>query len=57
MYQIVNREKPLALYVFSNKKNLFELFKSNTSSGSFAFNEVLMQISCKIFVLFSNKIC
>jgi len=42
---INEREKPLALYVFANRNSLYEEFKLATSSGSFAYNEVLMQIS------------
>lgn len=42
---INEREKPLALYVFASKTTLFDDFKFNTTSGSYAFNEVLMQIS------------
>lgn len=36
--------KPLALYVFSGKTKDYEAFKNYTSSGSMAFNEVIMQI-------------
>ena len=43
------REKPLALYVFTNSTSVFEEFKEKTSSGSFGLNEVLMQISCNNF--------
>lgn len=42
---INEREKPLALYVFTNDSNVFEAFKQKTSSGSIALNETLMQIS------------
>lgn len=42
---INNGEKPLALYVFASKTSIFDEFKMSTTSGSFAFNEVLMQIS------------
>jgi hypothetical protein len=45
---INQREKPLALYVFSNDNNVNEEFKERTSSGSLGFNEVLMQISCNL---------
>lgn len=40
---INQRSKPLALYVFSKYDKHFEDFKNKTSSGSMAFNEVLMQ--------------
>lgn len=45
---INEREKPLALYLFTNNLSVFEEFKNRTSSGSFGLNEVLMQISCNI---------
>ncbi|XP_060079334.1 aldehyde dehydrogenase family 3 member A2-like isoform X2 [Ylistrum balloti] len=40
---INNREKPLAMYVFSNNKETVENFANNTSSGSLCVNDVLMQ--------------
>ncbi len=40
------REKPLALYIFTNNNSVYEEFENNTSSGSVGLNEVLMQISC-----------
>jgi len=40
---INQKQKPLALYVFSKDDKHFEEFKNKTSSGSMAFNEVLMQ--------------
>lgn len=42
---INDREKPLALYVFASSSSLYELFRDQTTSGSFGFNEVMMQIS------------
>lgn len=42
---INEREKPLALYVFASKTSVYDEFRLNTTSGSYAFNEVLMQIS------------
>ncbi len=38
------REKPLALYVFAGNDKVYEEFKDKTSSGSFGFNECLMQV-------------
>ncbi|CAG9763869.1 unnamed protein product [Ceutorhynchus assimilis] len=38
------REKPLALYVFSNRKADVELLLKNTSSGSVCVNDVIMQL-------------
>ena len=46
---INKREKPLALYVFSTDNSVVQDFRLKTSSGSFAVNEVLMQISCKYY--------
>ncbi|XP_044253617.1 aldehyde dehydrogenase, dimeric NADP-preferring-like [Tribolium madens] len=40
-------EKPLALYVFSNKKTDIDLFIKNTSSGGVCINDTLMQFSCE----------
>ena len=48
---INHREKPLALYVFSNDNSVNEEFINKTSSGSIGINEVLMQISCKFIYL------
>ncbi len=52
---INQREKPLALYVFSNDTNIVEEFKEQTSSGSLGVNEVLMQISCIFFYFYINN--
>ncbi|XP_021342593.1 aldehyde dehydrogenase, dimeric NADP-preferring-like isoform X2 [Mizuhopecten yessoensis] len=40
---INSREKPLAMYVFSNDKDTVANFADNTSSGSLCVNDVLMQ--------------
>lgn len=40
---INNREKPLAMYVFSNDRETVDNFTNNTSSGSLCVNDVLMQ--------------
>ncbi|CAH0564123.1 unnamed protein product [Brassicogethes aeneus] len=46
--QFVNsREKPLALYCFSNDKQIIDLFLNNTSSGNFLANDVVMHFSCE----------
>jgi len=37
------REKPLAMYIFSNNKNTIDNFTRNTSSGSLLVNDTLMQ--------------
>lgn len=44
---INNREKPLALYVFTNDKKTQELFVSNTSSGNLLVNDTVMHLSCE----------
>lgn len=36
------REKPLALYLFSNNREVVELFLNNTSSGGVAINDTIM---------------
>lgn len=42
---INNREKPLAMYVFSNQKKTIERFLSRTSSGGVCVNDTLMHLS------------
>lgn len=42
---IRSRDKPLALYVFSEEKAVKELFRRRTSSGGLAFNAPLLQLS------------
>ncbi|XP_015838076.1 aldehyde dehydrogenase, dimeric NADP-preferring-like [Tribolium castaneum] len=41
---INERDKPLALYVFTNRKDVKELFLNNTSSGAVTVNDVIMHI-------------
>ncbi|KAJ3646381.1 hypothetical protein Zmor_023971 [Zophobas morio] len=41
------REKPLALYVFSNKKSDVNLFLKNTSSGGVCVNDTVMHFACE----------
>ncbi|EFA09120.1 aldehyde dehydrogenase family 3 member A2 [Tribolium castaneum] len=40
-------EKPLSLYVFSNKKTDIDLFIKNTSSGGVCINDTMMHFSCE----------
>ncbi|XP_044759412.1 aldehyde dehydrogenase family 3 member A2-like isoform X2 [Coccinella septempunctata] len=40
------REKPLALYVFSNDKSLVNLFEEQTSSGGVCVNDTIMHFAC-----------
>ncbi|CAF0702831.1 unnamed protein product [Brachionus calyciflorus] len=42
---INSRDKPLALYVFSNKEEVYNDFKNRTSSGSFCYNDLMVQLA------------
>jgi len=42
---INQREKPLALYVFSDHKEVQDQFKTRTSSGGLVFNETILHLS------------
>lgn len=39
------RDKPLSLYVFTTKKNVSEMIKQRTSSGSMVINDAVIQLS------------
>lgn len=39
---INKREKPLSLYVFSNRKNVVKRFENETSSGALVINDTLL---------------
>merc|ERR1712128_107321 len=44
--KIINsRDKPLALYVFTDRENVQEMFKKQTSSGGLVFNDTIMHLS------------
>lgn len=43
---IRSREKPLALYVFTNNSYFSDYMIHNTSSGSVVVNDALIQASC-----------
>ncbi|KAJ8929821.1 hypothetical protein NQ314_017419 [Rhamnusium bicolor] len=43
---INDREKPLALYLFSNNNNIHDLILKNTSSGNLVVNDTMMHFSC-----------
>ncbi len=46
--QFINRgEKPLAMYIFSNKQPTVNKFLDQTSCGSVCVNDTLMQMVCK----------
>ena len=40
---VFHRDKPLAMYVFSNDSQYGQDFINQTSSGGFCFNDTLMQ--------------
>ena len=40
-------EKPLTMYLFTNKKNVVDKFLEQTSSGSVCVNDTIMQLSSK----------
>jgi len=42
---INSRDKPLALYVFTDREDVQEMFKNQTSSGGLVFNDTLMHLS------------
>nr|QYV43142.1 FALDH2 [Colaphellus bowringi] len=43
---INEREKPLALYLFSTNKKIQDLFLKNTSSGNLLVNDTMIHFSC-----------
>lgn len=43
----VNREKPLAMYIFAKDRAVAQKFLDNTSSGGFVFNDTMMHAGCK----------
>ncbi|KAL3273301.1 hypothetical protein HHI36_014754 [Cryptolaemus montrouzieri] len=43
---INEREKPLALYVFSNDGEIVDLFEKQTSSGGICVNDTIMHFAC-----------
>nr|VZI25404.1 unnamed protein product [Spirometra erinaceieuropaei] len=42
---VTSNERPLAIYVFTEDKNQYSLWSSQTSSGSIVFNECVLQLS------------
>ncbi|KAL7058011.1 hypothetical protein AAHC03_017213 [Spirometra sp. Aus1] len=42
---VTSNERPLAIYVFTEDKNQYNLWSSQTSSGSIVFNECVLQLS------------
>jgi aldehyde dehydrogenase (NAD+) len=42
--RINEREKPLALYVFSERPEVIAKFQSETSSGGLTINDTLLQL-------------
>ena len=44
--KIINgRDKPLAMYVFTDRENVQEMFKKQTSSGGLVFNDTIMHLT------------
>jgi len=51
-----NREKPLALYAFTNEKSVKEKLTTHTSSGAISFNDVMVHFSGKnLSITFVNN--
>ena len=48
--RINEREKPLALYVFTQRPEVMAKFQAETSSGGLTINETLLQLRCRGFV-------
>lgn len=48
-------EKPLTMYIFSNKKSIVDKLIKETSSGSVLVNDCLMQAACKSMTNFQNR--
>ncbi|KAK9885523.1 hypothetical protein WA026_011015 [Henosepilachna vigintioctopunctata] len=44
---INSREKPLALYIFSNDKKTVDIFEKETSSGGVCVNDTIMHFACE----------
>jgi len=42
------RDKPLAMYIFSNNKPVVDRILTNTSSGGVTVNDTLMHPSCEL---------
>ena len=47
---MADREKPLALYIFSKDKPMVDRILTNTSSGGVTVNDTLMHPSCELTV-------
>ncbi len=45
------REKPLTLYVYASDTGVQNQWKLNTSSGSLVFNECMLQLGGKFYIL------
>jgi len=45
MYILIIREKPLAIYVFSNHKSIVDQFRNSTTSGGFCSNDSVMHVA------------
>lgn len=52
---ILERPKPLSLYVFTDKKDVAEHFIYNTSSGSICVNDTVVQVRIVESLLMGSK--
>ena len=48
---VINREKPLTFYVFTENKATFELISNSTSSGAIVCNDTMQYYSCELCCL------
>ena len=48
---ILERPKPLSLYVFTDKKDVAEHFIHNTSSGSICVNDTVVQVRISVVLI------
>ena len=44
----INREKPLALYIFSKDEQQVQTILDNTTSGGTCVNDAISQVTCEI---------
>jgi len=52
--RINEREKPLALYIFSEKPEVIAKFQAETSSGGLTINETLLQLRYSQLLVLSS---
>jgi acyl-CoA reductase-like NAD-dependent aldehyde dehydrogenase len=54
--RINEREKPLALYVFSERPEVIAKFQAETSSGGLTINDTLLQLRYPKFSISASKL-